>query len=197
MKIIIICFIISSLFIQSCGKPQCKNEFTKDIDSNFLLYFGKYKPNNWWVYENATKSKRDSIFIDESVIKFYDLPQPNNTAATDCERTISGKLTFTAFGNIPEKFDDNFKISSSELLINGADIMLTLSDDKKNIVNKLGSLTKIDSFYLLPNKLYLNIWKIENNSFDNNRSIYVAPNVGIIRFESKTDTFILSQFKIN
>ena len=112
MKIIIICFIISSLFIQSCGKPQCKNEFTKDIDSNFLLYFGKYKPNNWWVYENATKSKRDSIFIDESVIKFYHLPQPNNTAATDCERTISGKLTFTAFGNIPEKFDDNFKISS-------------------------------------------------------------------------------------
>ncbi len=197
MKQSIFYLIIGIFFIQSCGKPQCENEFTKDIDSNFLLYFGKYQPNNLWIYENIKKNRFDSIFIDESIIKFYDLPQPNNTAATDCERTISGKLTFSAFGDSPKKFDDNFKISSSELYINGADITLSLSFDKKSVINKLGSLTKIDSFYLFPNKLYLNIWKIENNSFDNNRNIYVAPNLGIIRFESKTDTFILSQFKIN
>ena len=197
MKLLGLYLISGILFIQSCGKPQCKDEFTKDIDSNFLLYFSKYRPNNLWVYENIKKNRFDTVFIDESVIKFYDLPQPNNAAATDCGRTISGKLTFSAFGNIPKKFDDNFRISPSELHINGTDVMLSLSDDKKSVINKLGSLTKIDSFYLFPNKLYINIWKIENNSFDNNRSIFVAPNVGIIRFESKTDTFNLTQFKIN
>lgn len=193
MRYIIFSLISYVLFFESCGKPRCNNDSTKAIDSTIIKYFGKYKPNNWWFFENMAKNKKDSVFMGTG---FFDLPQPNDFKATDCDRIISGKLVFLHLGNILNR-PDNFRASPSGLSIDGMDVKLRLSDDKKKILNELGSLLIIDSFRLPPDKTFMNVWKIENSIYEKNHVIYVAPDVGIIRIESKTDTFILNKFKVN
>jgi hypothetical protein len=191
---------ISLLFIQSCNPPKCRNGEdgpTKDIDSTLLLYFGKYRPGNWWVYDNISKNKRDSVFMDVSDIHFSDYAAAIDVYANDCvyERNIAGKLSFSFLGESTNRFQGNLSISPNRLILEGTDTRLLI--DSFKLINSFGSILSIDSFRLPSGETFNKVLKLINTNTVRNKAIFVAPDIGIIRFDNLTDTFYLTKSKIN
>ena len=200
MKNIILYLLVFSMALSSCGTPNCRNGDngpTENLDGRLLTYFGKYRPNNLWIYENQSKSKVDSIFVG----RFTDEIRPIDYWATSCsyKRSIGGILRNKFFGVSPtdeltNNYNYNFDING--LGIYKSDLGLMLSDGKLKIINPNGSLDTLLTFTLPSGKSYSNVWKVQNTTPTHNKTIYVAPEIGIVQFVTKNDTFNLIKFEM-
>ena len=200
MKNKILCLLVFCISVYNCGKPNCRNGDngpTEDLDVRLLTYFGKYRLNNLWIYENQSKSKVDSVFMS----RFTDEIRPDDYWATDCsyKKHIQGVLRNKFLGEYPANeltYNSNFIFDINGLGIYKSDLGLVLSDDKLKIINAIGSLDTLLTFTLPSGKTYSNVWKVQNSTFEHNKIVYVAPDIGIIQFITKNDTFSLIKFEM-
>ena len=200
MKNIILYLLVFSMALSSCGTPNCRNGDngpTENLDGRLLTYFGKYRPNNLWIYENQSKSKIDSIFISS----FPDKISPIDYWATSCsyKRSIEGVVNNKFFGVTPTDsltYNGNFIFDTNGLRMYKSDLGFTLSDDKLKIINPNGTIDSLLTFALPSGKSYSNVWKVQNTTPTHNKTIYVAPKIGIVQFVTKNDTFNLIKFEM-
>ena len=194
------CLSVFFIALNSCGTPNCRNGDngpTENLDRRLLTYFGKYRPNNLWVYENQSKSKIDSIYIS----RFTDEISPIDFWATNCsyKRFIRGILRNKFFGEYPTDeltYNSNFIFDTNGLGIYMSDLGFVLSDDKLRITNPNGTIDSLLTFALPSGKSYSNVWKVQNTTPTHNKTIYVAPEIGIVQFVTKNDTFNLIKFEM-
>ncbi|MBY0477429.1 MAG: hypothetical protein K2Q24_07260 [Chitinophagaceae bacterium] len=60
-------FLLISVFAiyNSCRKPCLSPDNVQIENSPVMVYFNSFKPGNWWVYQNNTGTKTDSIYIKD------------------------------------------------------------------------------------------------------------------------------------
>jgi len=199
--------------VNFCGKEKCINYHP--IPPELDEYFGVYKPNNWWVYTNATRTKRDSVFIKN--YKLYDNPNVYIAGGgTECGESRYFDLinTFLSTSEIKAgyiryiKYDENFilfstakgsfqnnsigffyfdkqsheiKSSCCESSYIDADLQKTLNENRKD------SILLNDTWYK----------DVLIGSNDNISFYYYQKGIGLVGWQTPTDTFNLIKIKIN
>jgi hypothetical protein len=194
--LIIIIFI--SLLLTSCGFRCKKSDYEEyPLDTELLSYFGVFKTGNYWVYENAAKTKKDSIYVTDYSRYFYEMKEP-------CHR--NEKLTFTlkATGKDVVTKDKvcmeaerdivyTQTCSQDSLFFNSReyfDFYLNISY-RPLIVVKLNSV-------ILNNELYNGeILQISgDNHFTGNDTLFIMSSIGIIGWQKNNDTYNVTQYLI-
>ena len=198
MKYLIYCLVLTTLFLESCGRKCSNDEPIIEIHPKVLDYFGMYKMGNWWIYENTTKTKKDSVFIG----KYDESFTCNNAFIRERFRRFkvhSDMLT----SNVEKRFEVYAEKNQIEFFaqIEFKDNKYKLSND---IINpKINQPEVLDSFKLPNLKVYSKVLKIHRGPFENSSSFngeysFFAPDVGIIGYTTyNKDTFYLKSFKIN
>lgn len=75
-------------FAFECGKKCDTYEF-KPLAGKTEIYFGPYKPGNWWVYRNKAGNMRDSIYTGMYTDVF-------NTDKSTCAKSQQRKFTLVS-----------------------------------------------------------------------------------------------------
>jgi hypothetical protein len=194
MKYLIYCLAISNLMLQSCGKKCLNDTPVIEINSKINDYFGMYKNGNWWIYENASKTKRDSIFVTDYDESFS---CPNTDYINRRFRRLKINSKFLT-AQIESKFEVYLNENSIQFLI---DINLTAEGEfkKSSTSNAVKNPELFETFNLSNVQLLKNVLKIHNapNDFATIPFIMVAPKIGVVQFVNSGDTFNLKTFKIN
>lgn len=187
MKIIIICFIISPFLFQSCGR-KCSNDVPIiEIDSKIIEYFGMYKQGNWWVYENSKKTKKDSVFITEFYESYTCDTKDYKSAPIFRRVKINSTFLNTNVGTLLDLFLERNE-SSWGVKVSPITMKFENSISFSNLVPP----KILDTLFLSNTIHYTNVLKVNTST-----AIFVAPLIGIVKFENERDTFNLTKYKIN
>lgn len=202
MKFLISVFFVSFFSMTSCKKPCQSPEEVKLESVPIMKYFNTYKSSNWWVYQNADKSKKDSIYISDFIesVKFR-----FKSCVSDSSRLM--KLHSTEF--LRNAFSSDFY-----LLIKSTEFFeIIVSFQGVYTTNNIISLTKYkfttlpisqnNSYEVVPSvilnsSVYTNILVLDGVNGD---KYFFAEDLGLVGWHSSNSTsqttFNLINYKIN
>jgi len=155
-------------------------------------YFGVYKPGNYWIYYNQDSSKNDSIYISD-----YEESQWSDM--TICQkwdyRSYSINSEYLSADKILNtEYSSEGKCCITRVTITSSDRVVYLRAEEDTITSDdvIGINIKIITLHLWPN-LPDTLHEVVEYNDATNRLIYIAPELGIVRFVAYDiqDTFSL------
>jgi hypothetical protein len=195
MRISLFLVIITTLFLESCGRKCANDEPILEIHPKVLDYFGMYKTGNWWIYENTAKTKKDSVFIGK-----YDETSICNNSTWISERFRKFDLKSKFFidranGALDVLIQDKIALFISNLSLNDSmNFELTATTSSGELPPEI-----IEEVSLPNGRTYSKVLKLYTgrNEVTTIPFALVAPKIGIISFINNRDTFYLKSYKIN
>lgn len=196
-----ICTRISILFLLSfsagfCNR-KCSSYQQRPLTGKIDLYFGVYKPGNWWVYENKGGTESDSIYTINFSDKFTEV-------RTVCERQEARE--FVLVGKYLTGGDSVFvKYRAASI---GIQVDFNFSPGYHSaapfpyfIYNI--QLDTISSFAEVPAKNLLDSISLNGSKYSdilvgkgNDNTYFFSPNKGLVGWGTPNDTFFLVKSKI-
>lgn len=180
-----IIFIVSILLVLlNSGCKKCETTTHYDFPAATERYFGMYKMGNWWTYENQDGTKKDSIYLIELRDETLQDVEQNDCITW---RSKSGRIKNNYLQNKVNLYDSysNFYYSASKY--NFISFELSSVGTPEYLANyDVNRFSNVDilSVFNSNNQNYNNVLKTKLNR-------YFAPNIGLIRWETTTDTFTL------
>lgn len=184
--IYLLLFCIIALLNSGCKKCETTTHYPLPVATE--LYFGMYKMGNWWTYENQEGTKKDSIYLTE----FYD------KVGKDVELDECTTWQYKQGNMISKYLYSGLNVNTEKIAFtygspytNSADYTyVELSGDVR--VSFRNGMFQKDT--IIPN--YSQNLKMYSNVLKNRNRKYFAPNIGLIRWETTTDTFTLKKYYI-
>lgn len=180
----VLLFCLFALLNSGCKK--CETTTHYDFPAATELYFGMYKMGNWWVYENQDGTKKDSIYLT-----WEDNTNNLNNGRDVCVTWNNRECTLK--NNYLYANKSNANIAYTNPYNAKYDIMETsvsLFDGNTSEVLATHSKNSLYQCTILP------VYLIYNNVLKTNHRRYFAPNIGLIGWETTTDTFTLKKHYI-
>jgi hypothetical protein len=187
----------------SCTKNDCflgKKTYYR-VAEETKPYFEMYQNGAWWVYENTTKTKRDSVYVTN--YHTYNIERGCDRFENRQGRIISKYLFLLPdidFEYSRSRRATGFLVGLNSLLgtdgqreRNGIgynhDVLVFSSETSYN--EPLEFVPQM----VLNNQTYIDII-IEKMRYIKKKNIYYAKNTGICRLETETDTFNLVKYQL-
>ena len=190
MKIFLFFVILVNL---QCSK-HCDIYTYKKLTGTMEDYFGAYKEKNWWVYQNSTGTKRDSIFLSD--YKDIFLGEENKKVCEKNEqRTFTINSLYLVDGEKPNP--EYFSLGNASIFNFRYHSLPTFSytfTDQKIIVSPSQFNTGtpyLDSININGTKYYNILVGKESTS-----TCFFAKGIGLVGWMNVLDTFNLVNFKI-
>lgn len=187
MKTTIIQFFCLLLVLNTISCNKDEHYKLKDKTKEYIAFFGK---NSWWEYENLDSAKIFQWNATESAFEFELLEKPG-----------AGRKTADHFRGVVSDTSKEMVIiytASANKDLDGIAISGEISTHISANNTSIGNTTIIDSMHINA-KQYFSVLHI-HSSFppdDNIAEIWIAPNVGVIKFIGKDGSSnILKSYKI-
>lgn len=179
---------------QSCQK--CKELTRYGFLPEMEKYFGMYKPNNWWTYTNQSNSINDSIYVYDysEIIKkdtkqqCIEFPRREFKLSSNFLLSSSEPILGAFFAN-NKCCEDYFSVSNSNFGVNVKMDEATESNPQNGNVNE--SLILLDSLNI-NSFVFKQVICVEGF----NSLTYFAPNVGMVKYITNGDTFLIKNWLI-
>lgn len=177
----------------SCRK-KCTEEASKKsyLDPQLNGYFGMFKKENYWVYENQDKSKRDSLYVTAYDRKFI----LDKTACDDVET-----LEFTLKENSKEIVANDLvcmRGKTIEIYTQNCSGSTFFSGDLLNIL--FYGDTILTSGYVVKK---MDILRLNNQQYSHNiiefsryDTLYMQKGLGIIGWKKNNQTYNLVKYNL-
>jgi len=179
---------MSSCIRDNCNRSKIpKFNFPGEMED----YFGVYRLNNFWSYENNLKTKRDCVFVSNFVEEMNENCQFKQTV-------FERQFTLTSLNNFFKIFTQcSFIYSTANY---GAVVQGGSGDLKFDFTHTDGNLSFSKGGIVPKEELVFQNIKFKDamvyNNTDNGTKLYFLPNIGIVKIETNSDTFHLLRHRI-
>jgi hypothetical protein len=178
MKKIIILLI---LIISEIGCKPCNNATITDyLPASVLAYFDVFKPDNYWVYENQDKTKRDTVRVQILYITPYLYDYNNCKAYEDRTINFANSQIFNQ-GNSLNINSDSYSLSANARTIS---------------TQQFYNISKLEGPNLIINGTTYETPIVAKYSGNRIREVILCKRIGIIRTVIEQDTFNLVNYYI-
>lgn len=184
------------IFCTSCN--ECRGNIEHyDFPEEMEQYFGVFRPGNYWVYYNQDSTKKDSFYIsdfEESTGRLLD--------KDECVSWDQREFTLhTTYLNRESKVFYQTNINCCEWIFESDNYLFRIFYSNGTFSRYYAGISfteKIESF-TINNEIYKNVL-FQKSQFEdvvnNPVSLYIAPNIGVIKFTTNIDTFTLSKYRL-